>query len=115
VVDGEESRIQVEKENNEPREHKKTKSFIDHFRKTIEESFSEKHQEQPKLNSMKQPLREIQQNYGGRQNYGERQHYGERQNYGERQPSEDKSYSQLLKECVKEPVPISFKTVYLND
>jgi hypothetical protein len=32
------------------------------------------------------------------------------------QPSEDKkSYSQLLKECVKEAVPISFKTVYIND
>lgn len=111
MVDGEESRIQVEKENNEPREHKKTKSFIDHFRKTIEESFSEKQprQEHPKLNSIKQPLREIHQNYG-------EQNYGEGRNCGEGQPSEDrKSYSQLLKECVKEPVPISFKTVYLND
>jgi hypothetical protein len=42
VPEAEESRIRMEKENHEPREHKKTKSFIDHFRKTIEESFSEK-------------------------------------------------------------------------
>jgi hypothetical protein len=39
----------VEKENCEPKfaEHKRTKTFIDHFRKTIGESFSEKEEERP--------------------------------------------------------------------
>lgn len=41
---------EVEKENCEPRlEHKRTKTFIDHFRRTIGESFSEKGEEERPL------------------------------------------------------------------
>jgi hypothetical protein len=47
---------EVEKENFEPRfEHRRTKTFIDHFRKTIGESFSEKgDEERPAPQKMKQ-------------------------------------------------------------
>ena len=48
---------EVERENCEPRfEHRRTKTFIDHFRKTIGESFSEKGEEERTIPHSRQPL-----------------------------------------------------------